>query len=155
MSWAPDGQHLLAITSPNQSTGDRSGRAWLIARGTGAATVLLNVPSRIVPGAISWSPDSQHLVVLAHAGDLNALCLLDVGGEFRYLADLAPSDRQLLPLLPLAWAESGQRLLFTAPRQDPSPDPSGWLQSPPLPREGCDEFHDFDGASSCSPIRSA
>ena len=31
---------------------------------------------------------------------------------------------------------------------------SSWLQPPPGPREGCDEFHDFIGALSSSPIRS-
>src|SRR5262249_61116677 len=31
---------------------------------------------------------------------------------------------------------------------------SSWLQPPPGPREGCDEFHDFDASSSRRPWRS-
>src|SRR5262249_61074467 len=32
---------------------------------------------------------------------------------------------------------------------------SFWLQPPSGPREGCDEFHDLDAASSRKPLRSA
>src|SRR3954454_9149378 len=47
-----------------------------------------------------------------------------------------------------------------AAKQYNSPSPpverrSAWLQPPSGPREGCDEFHDLDSASSRKPIRSA
>src|SRR5712692_8403329 len=46
-----------------------------------------------------------------------------------------------------------------AAKQQNSPPPpverrSAGLQPPPGPREGCEEFHDFDAASSRKPLRS-
>ena len=49
------------------------------------------LPSDIVPGTEAWSPDGTHVAFVAHAGQVNALCLLGIDGSFRYVADLDPS----------------------------------------------------------------
>jgi hypothetical protein len=104
---------------------------WLVEADVLRATEVLSLPSDVVPGSATWSPDGQRVLFLARANALNALCLLDLQGDFRYVADLDPT-----PLLPLAypratWSADSQRVLFVAPHQHPPGSGSGWLQSDP------------------------
>ncbi len=127
--WTPDEHALLAVTE-EESHDVRAIRArvWLHDLVTDETRLLASVPSRLVPGGFAWRPDGQQLALLAHSGSLNALCLLDLDGQFRYLADLEPSTAMPLPYPPIAWTADSQRLAFAAPRQEPAALPSTWLQ---------------------------
>lgn len=136
LTWAPHGRSLIASTAtmsstlgsiPDLSSGPRS-RLWLIDMDTRGARQLVSLPSQIVPGSISWSPNGQRLAFLAHAGALNALCLLDLDGEFRYLADLEASETMVLEYPPLAWTADGARAVFAAPPLEAIQGPGTWLQ---------------------------
>jgi hypothetical protein len=134
VSWTPDGRRLLTSTVQELAAGGVRTRLWLLDPSANVVRLLLNLPSQIAPGAFAWSPDGQRVALLAHAGALNALCLLDLDGEFRYLADLDSSDGMLLAYPPLTWTASGQRALFTAPKQELFATPGTWLQ--PAARRG-------------------
>jgi hypothetical protein len=126
----PGDQSLLVVTARDKTLErDIRSRVWWIDSDSGAARLLLNVPSHITPGAYVWSPDGQHVALLAHAGMLNALCLLSLDGEFRYLADLEPVAGAPLPYPPLAWSQDGHQFAFAAPRQEPFMTPAAWLES--------------------------
>jgi PEGA domain len=132
LTWTPEERGLLAVTEQGSPT-DRQVRTrlWLIDVDSGSARQLLALPSHVVPGAFSWRPDGRQVALLAHDGSLNALCLLDLEGEFRYLADLEPSSVLPLPYPPVTWSADSQRLAFAAPRQEPAATPSTWLQTRP------------------------
>jgi hypothetical protein len=53
---------------------------------------------------------------------------LEVSGGFRYLADLEPSTDAQLPLPAAVWSSDSQKLLFVAPRQQPTGTGGSWLQ---------------------------
>jgi hypothetical protein len=102
-------------------------RLWFVEADDQASRLVLSLPSDVVPGSETWSPDGQHVAFVAHAGEINALCLLGLDASFRYLADLE------LSAAPLGyprgvWSADGQRLLFVAPRQRPPGAALGWLQ---------------------------
>ncbi len=128
--WTPDQRGLVAATEAANSRdrGVRT-RVWLIDLASGGARLLSNLPSQIVPGAFAWRPDGGALALLAHSGSLNALCLLDLDGDFRYLADLEPTSAPPLPYPPIAWSSDSQRLAFAAPRQESSAPLDSWLQT--------------------------
>ena len=65
---------------------------------------------------------------VAHAGELNALCLLRKDGTFRYVADLDSSAAPPLGYAPAAWSPDGQSIAFVAPHQYPPGVPRAWLQ---------------------------
>jgi hypothetical protein len=71
----------------------------------------------VVPGTAVWSPDGLHVAFVAHAQQVNALCLLGVDGSFRYVADLDPSGGPPLTYPSVSWSPDSQRLLFVAPHQ--------------------------------------
>lgn len=128
--WTPDERRLLAVTEQEGAQDRRvRTRVWLIDLESPGVRLLYSLPSHIVPGAFVWRPDGRAVALLAHSGMLNALCLLDLDGEFRYLADLEPSTALPLPYLAVAWSADSQRLAFAAPRQDPTALPSTWLQT--------------------------
>ena len=77
----------------------------------------MSLPSDLAPGTEAWSPDGSHVAFVAHAGQINALCLLGTDGSFRYLADLDPSSSPPLAYPPLSWSADGQRMVFVAPHQ--------------------------------------
>lgn len=130
VTWVPGERSLLGVTARDKTLDrDIRSRVWLIDSDSGAARLLLNVPSHITPGAYVWSPDGQHVALLAHAGTLNALCLLSLDGEFRYLADLEPVAGAPLAYPPLAWSGDSGQFAFAAPRQEPFMMPAGWLES--------------------------
>src|SRR5207302_7216517 len=83
------------------------------------------------PGSDVWSPDGQGVIFLARAGALTALCLLDIEGDFRYIADLNPTPVSPLPYPRATWSGDSQRVLFVAPHQHPPGTGAGWLQSDP------------------------
>jgi hypothetical protein len=73
------------------------------------------------------------VVLLAHAGALNALCLLGMDGDFRYLADLERAASPPLAHAPAAWSSDGRRIAFFAPSRRAS-EPQLWMA--PSPRRG-------------------
>jgi hypothetical protein len=128
--WTPDEHALLTMTEQESPLGgDVRTRLWLIDLDGGGARLLFSLPSHLVPGAYVWRPDGRQVALLAHSGRLNALCLLDLEGEFRYLADLEPSTALPLPYPPVAWSADSPRLAFAAPRQEPAALPATWLQA--------------------------
>jgi len=134
VAWVPDGYQLLVTTGHQMPAGGARSRLWLIDAESGVARLLLTLPSQVVPGALSWRPDGRAVALIAHAGTLNALCLLELDGAFRYLADLEPSEDIPLPYPPVSWSADGQRALIAAPPQDPALISAGWLQ--PAARRG-------------------
>lgn len=129
VSWSPAADRLLVVTTqvvPGASSGSR---LWFVQADGRRAQEVLSLPSDVVPGSDLWSPDGQRVLFLARAGTLNALCLLDLQGGFRYVADLDPSPTAPLVYPPAAWSADSQRLLFVAPRQHPPGVASSWLQS--------------------------
>jgi hypothetical protein len=128
-SWSPRAERLLVVSSQAQGGGAAHSRLWLVDAGGQRASDVLSLPSEVVPGSATWSPDGEHVALLAHAGVLNALCLIDLAGGFHYVADLDPSLDPPLAYSPATWAADSQRLLFVAPAdQHPPGAPFGWLQ---------------------------
>ncbi len=128
LAWSPLADRLLVISGQSVGGGARASRLWLLDPASLTAQALLNIPSDVVTGTLSWSPDSQHAAFVAHSAQVNALCLLGVDGTFRYLADLDLSDAPL-PYDPgLTWSADGQRMLFVAPHQHMPGVPFDWLQ---------------------------
>jgi dipeptidyl aminopeptidase/acylaminoacyl peptidase len=123
LSWAPDGGHLLLVGRQPLAGGHRTRLRRLDVDG-GEQHELASLPGEVVPGAYAWSPTADRLALVARAGQVASLCLLDTaGGAFRYLTDLdgdAPP-----PFPPVAWSPDGGRLLYAAPAQD-RPAPGGW-----------------------------
>jgi PEGA domain len=133
-SWSPQADGLLVLTGRPASSSDTPSatRVWWVDASAESAHELRSLPSLVVPGSETWSPDGQHVAFMAHAGVLNALCLVGIDGSFRYLADLEPSSSAPLPFAPVAWASNSQALLFVAPQQlHAPPSPSIWFQATP------------------------
>jgi hypothetical protein len=127
LSWSPDGRRLLVIASQPLSGGQARSRAWLLDAETQDAEAILTLPSQVVPGTAAWSPDATHLAFVAHAGQVNALCLLGTDGGFRYVADLDPSGAAPLEYPGVAWSTDSQQLLFVAPHQHVPGSAFDWL----------------------------
>ena len=127
-SWSPRADRLLAVTGEALPGGATRSRLWLVDADGQQGREVLTLPSEIGIGSGVWSPDGQHIALLAHAGALNALCLVDLDGGFRYVADLDSSPTSPLAYLPATWAADSQRLVFVAPHQHPPGVPFGWLQ---------------------------
>jgi PEGA domain-containing protein len=117
VSWSPDAQHLLVTANLPLGDGQALSRAWLLDAETATAEHVLTLPSQIVPGTAAWSPDGASIAFVAHAQQINALCLLGPGGSFRYLADLDASSAEPLNYPAASWSADSQRLLFVAPHQ--------------------------------------
>jgi hypothetical protein len=132
-SWSPRDDRLLVVSSRPQPGGTVRSRAWFVDADAQRAREVLSLPSEFVPGSAVWSPDGAHVVFLAHAGAVNALCLLDLEGDFRYVADLDPSPVPPLAYPPASWSTDSQRLVFVAPHQHPAGVSLGWLQQPDAP----------------------
>ena len=129
VSWSPTGERLLVVAGASRATSAQdTSRLWVVDATTLQAREMLTLPSEFVPGSALWSPDGQHVAFLAHAGSVNALCLLDLAGDFRYVADLEPSSAKPHPYPPAAWSKDSRRLLVVAPRQAPPGSTSSWLQ---------------------------
>ncbi len=128
VSWSPSADTLLVVTSQALGGGALRSRLWFVEADTLRAREALSLPSEVVPGSGVWSPDGHRVIFLARAGGLNALCLLDLQGDFRYVADLDPSPVSPLAYPRATWSADSQRLLFVAPHQQPPGTGSGWLQ---------------------------
>jgi hypothetical protein len=132
-SWSPAADRLLVTASHSPSSSTTRSRVWAVDASTLEATELLSLPSEIVPGSTVWSPDGTRAVFVAHAGALNALCLLDLQGGVRYLADLEPgTPRSSLQGTP-SWTPDSRRVAYVAPRQGPPGAATSWLR-PDVPR---------------------
>jgi dipeptidyl aminopeptidase/acylaminoacyl peptidase len=129
VSWSPTADRLLVVAKQAPSGMAQRSRVWFIDAGTLEAREVLTLPSDVVPGSDLWSPDGQRVIFLARAGALNALCLLDLQGNFQYVADLDPTAIAPLAYPRATWSPDSQRLLFIAPHQHPPGSGSGWLQS--------------------------
>jgi len=129
VSWSPTADRLLVVTSQSLGGTAVRSRIWFVDSLAQRAQEVLTLPSEVVPGADTWSPDGQRVLFLARAGALNALCLVDLQGEFRYVADLDPTPVAPLAYLPVTWSADSQRLLFVAPHQHPPGVGAGWLQA--------------------------
>ena len=126
VSWSPQGDRLLVVARPLPG-GARRSRAWFVDADGRRAAPAVTLPSDVAPGTAAWSPDGSHVGFVAHAGQINALCLLSDDGSFRYLADLEPSPGPPLAAPSLSWSPDGQHLLFVAPRQRTrGPHWTGW-----------------------------
>jgi Tol biopolymer transport system component len=132
-SWSPRDDQLLVVSSRPQPGGTVRSRAWFVDADGQRAREALSLPSEVVPGSAVWSPDGAHVVFLAHAGAVNALCLLDLQGDFRYVADLDASALPPLAYPPASWSTDSQRVVFVAPHQRPAGVSVGWLQQPEAP----------------------
>jgi hypothetical protein len=127
VSWSPRADRLLVFASQPLGAGARRSRAWFVDADGQHAEAVLTLPSDIVPGTAVWSPDATHVAFIAHAGQVNALCLLGADGAFSYLADLDASGQPPLGYPPLSWSPDGQRMVFIAPHQHPPGVAFDWL----------------------------
>lgn len=128
LSWAPDDRHLL-LASEEQASGAQQTRLSLIDSVGTESIDLVSLPSEVVPGSYTWRPDGRQVAFLTHAGQLTSLCLLDVEGHFRYLADLSRDDSSPLPFPPITWSPDGDRLVY-AGLADSRSKQRGWLFGP-------------------------
>jgi hypothetical protein len=128
-SWSPYADRLLVVSGQLLAGRVVRSRVWLVDAESQTGRPMLSLPSQVVPGSELWSPDGQHVAFVAHAGEVNALCLVDLDGSFRYVADLDPSSSPPLAYAPVTWSSDSQRLLFVAPHQHPPGAAVGWLQS--------------------------
>ncbi|MCC7368841.1 MAG: PEGA domain-containing protein [Chloroflexi bacterium] len=126
LAWDPRGDRLLAIVRGRPSAGLRS--RLLLLDPDGRVTELAELPSEVVAGSYSWSPDGARLAFLARTDAGVALCIVatDGAGAPRYLADLGGDDP--LPFPPLAWSPDGAYMVYAA--QDKDAATGGWLFSP-------------------------
>ena len=131
--WSPAADGLLVVTGPASSGASPLNHLWWLEAASAQAHELQALPSQVVPGSETWSPDGQHVTFVAHAGRLNALCVLGLAdGSFRYLADLEPSDAPPLAYPAVGWSDDSQSVLFTAPRDQPASAPiGGWFTARP------------------------
>ncbi|HEY3081070.1 MAG TPA: hypothetical protein VGM69_14350 [Chloroflexota bacterium] len=129
LGWAPDGTALLLVSTQRPAGGGLRSRLLLLGADGGEPHELVALPGEVVPGSYAWSPDGGRVAFLAQAGGLTALCLADVRGSFRYLADVSRDDPSPLPFPPVAWSPDGSRLLYAAPTLE-RPSRSGWLFGP-------------------------
>jgi hypothetical protein len=127
VSWSPQADQLLVVASRPLPGGARRSRAWFVAADGRQAEPAVTLPSDVAPGTATWSPDGSRVGFIAHAGQVNALCLLSRDGSFRYLADLDPSPGPPLAAPSLSWSSDGQRILFVAPRQRTPGTAFDWL----------------------------
>ena len=128
-SWSPRAERLLVASLQPLGGGAVLSRVWFLEADGQQARLALGLPSEVVPGSEAWSPDGRHVAFIAHAGDLSALCLLGLDGEFRYLADLEVSSAPPLGYPRGVWSADSRRLLFVAPRPHPPGASVGWLQA--------------------------
>jgi hypothetical protein len=128
VSWSPQASQLLVIANQPPVAGASRTHAWFVEPGGQYAVPAATLPSDIVPGTEAWSPDGTHVAFVAHAGQVNALCLLGIDGSFRYVADLDPSVNPAYTYPPLSWSADGQRLVFVAPHQRVPGAAFDWLQ---------------------------
>jgi hypothetical protein len=129
LSWAPDGASVLLVSTQRPAGGGLRSRVLRLGAHDADVHQLVDLPGDVVPGSYAWSPDSTRVVFLAQAGSLTALCLADVRGPFRYVADVGGDDPSPLPFPPVAWSSDGARLLYAAPTLD-RPSQAGWLFGP-------------------------
>jgi dipeptidyl aminopeptidase/acylaminoacyl peptidase len=129
LSWAPDGASLLLVSTQRPAGGGVRSRLLLLPADAGEPRELVALPGEVVPGSYAWSADGARVAFLAQASGLAALCLAELGGSFRYLADVSRDDPSPLPFPPVAWSPDGARLLYAAPTFD-RPSQSGWLFGP-------------------------
>ena len=127
VSWSPQADRLLVVATQPLPAGARRSRAWFVDADGQRSEPAVTLPSDVAPGTAVWSPDGSHVAFIAHAGQVNALCLLGGDGSFRYLADLDPSANLPLAAPSLSWSADGQRMLFVAPRQHTPGTAFDWL----------------------------
>jgi hypothetical protein len=137
-SWSPRADGLLTLTGTVLADGSMRTRLWYLDADGPAARELLTLPAEVVAGSHVWSPDGRRVVFQARSGAVQALCLLELDGGFRYLADLVDRADQVGGLTPpgpvppaVAWSADSQGVLFVAPRQRPPGQVASWLQSDP------------------------
>lgn len=132
-SWSPRADRLLVVAGGGQQQTSAAARSrlWILDAATLQARELLSLPSDVVPGSAVWSPDGTRVAFLTRAGQLNALCLLDLNENngFRYLADLEPTSAAPIAYPAAVWSADSQRLAFVAPRQNAPDVPTTWLQA--------------------------
>ena len=127
LSWSPDAQRLLVMATQPLDGGQALSRAWLLDANDQQSAQMLSLPSQVVPGSAAWSPDGSHVAFVAHAQQINALCLLGLDGSFRYVADLDPGSTAPLAYPAASWSDDSQRLLFVAPHQHLPGTAFDWL----------------------------
>lgn len=126
LSWSPDGRSLLLVSERLLPSGGRGTRLLRLEMSDGEPRELASLPSEIVPGSYSWSPNGEWVAFLVPTDQLTALCLLGTSdGAFHYLADIGQNGTRPLAISPVAWSPDG-RLFYVAPDHKPSV-PSGWL----------------------------
>ncbi|MBV9578101.1 MAG: PEGA domain-containing protein [Chloroflexi bacterium] len=129
-TWSPRADRLLVVASQPVSGSARRSRAWFVDADGQRAAPAFTLPSDVAPGTAIWSPDATHVAFVAHAGQVNALCLLGIDGSFRYIADLDPSSTP--PTYPpLSWSADGQQMVFVAPHQHAPGAAFDWLAPAP------------------------
>ena len=131
VSWSPRADRLLVVSNQRLQAGATVSRVWFVDADGEHAEPVLSIPSDLVAGSEAWSPDGQWVAFVAHAAQVNALCLLGLDGTFRYVADLDISATPPLGYPALAWSQTSRSVLFVAPHQHPLGISLGWLQSDP------------------------
>jgi hypothetical protein len=127
VSWSPQADRLLVVAGQTLEGGAKRSRAWFVGPSVQHADTAMVLPSDVAPGTEAWSPDGTHVAFIAHAGQINALCLLGTDGSFRYVADLDPSTGPPSTYPPLSWSADGQQLVFVAPHQHVPGSAFDWL----------------------------
>jgi Tol biopolymer transport system component len=137
-SWSPRADGLLTLTGTVLADASMRTRVWYVDGDGRTARELLALPAEVVAGSHVWSPDGRRVVFQARSGAVQALCLLELDGGFRYLADLVDRADQVGSLTApglahpaVAWSADSQWVLFVAPRQRPPGQVASWLQSDP------------------------
>jgi len=117
VSWAPGGRDLLLVSKQAVAAGgQRTALLWLSPDGDSDPRLLVSLPSDVVHGSYSWSPDGQWVAFLTVGTDRSSACLLGLpSGDFRYLGDVGSGGlSQPMPLGSLSWSADGRQLLYSA-----------------------------------------
>ncbi|GAC1323461.1 MAG: hypothetical protein NVSMB2_21190 [Chloroflexota bacterium] len=134
-SWNPRADQVLIATTRRADAATGMSRLWLLDPGSLEARLILSLPSELVTGTPLWSPNGERIAFVAHGGTLNALCVLDTrDGQFRYLADLAPSSTTPLAYPVGVWSPDSEQFVYVAPGPTQANNSLAW--PPPTPRPG-------------------
>ena len=114
LAWTPDGSRLVLSHSTGSTAGSRT-TLLLLDVTSGTKRDLTQLPSRVVSGSYSWSPDGGAVAFLTQTDDGLSLCLLDLAdGRVQYLTDVAGQSTDALPFAPISWSPDGTQILYDA-----------------------------------------
>jgi hypothetical protein len=132
LAFTPDGRALLLVSRDQSATGEVRFRLRRLDLGDlgdlgglggnvelPPARELGVIPSEVLAGSYSFSPDSRRVALLARAGSTTSLCVLGLDSPgLRLVGDVDRASLSALPFPPLDWSSDGGQIVYSAPTDD-------------------------------------